>query len=75
MAIVLSDQLFITLSLPADARLSNLVLDGNTIHIESKGEYLTRVDHLSRYLGQEVNFLSPSGSTGGSTGGLPPPEQ
>lgn len=64
MAIVLSDQFFITLSLPADARTTNLVLSGNTVKIETEAEYLLRVDFLSRYLGQEVDVLSPAGTYG-----------
>ena len=59
--IILSDQIFTTLPLPEDARLSNLVVSGNTIIVETKQQYLSRVDTLSRFLGQEVDFLSPSG--------------
>lgn len=64
MAIVLSDQFFITLALPADARLTNLVLSGDTVKVETVGEYLQRVDYLSRYLGQEVDFLTPAATYG-----------
>lgn len=60
--ITLSDQLFISLCLPEDARLSNLVLNGGLVIVETQTAYLTRVDSNSRYLGQEVNFLSPAGT-------------
>ena len=59
--ITLSDQLFISLILPQDARLSNAILDGGDIIIESTGDYLIRVDEGSRFLGMEVMILSPSG--------------
>jgi hypothetical protein len=64
--ITLSDQLFVSLPLPDDARLTNVVLggdslNGGTIKVETKLEYLARIDYYSRYLGQEVDFLTPPG--------------
>lgn len=59
--ITISDQLFLTLGFPLDPKLSNIVLDGSTVKIETISEYLTRVDLNSRYLGLEVNILSPAG--------------
>jgi hypothetical protein len=60
--ITLSDQLFASLSLPLDARHTNLVLDGANVTIETEAEYLSRVDLNSRYLGMEVEFCAPAGT-------------
>ena len=59
--ITISDQLSLTLGLPLDSKQSNLILNGNTVKVETINEYLTRVDLDSRYLGLEVNIISPSG--------------
>lgn len=59
--ITLSDQILVSLCAPLDIKLSNIVIDGSNIIIETKSEYLTRIDIGNRYLGMEVNFLSPSG--------------
>lgn len=62
--IILSDQLYISLPLPEDARLANVDIVGNTVIVETKAQYLARVDYLSRFIGQEVNFLSPPATYG-----------
>jgi len=62
--IKLSDQLFISLPLPLDAENCNVVMNGNIMIVETRSEYLLRVDFLSRYLGQQVDFLAPPGSYG-----------
>lgn len=59
--ITISDQLSLTLGLPLDSKQSNLILNGNNVKVETINEYLTRVDLDSRYLGLEVNIISPSG--------------
>ena len=59
--ITISDQLSLTLGLPLDSKQSNLILNGSNIKVETINEYLTRVDLDSRYLGLEVNIVSPSG--------------
>ena len=60
--IILSDQIFTSLGLPIDTRESNLSIEGNTITVETLEQYLERVDVDSRYLGLEVNFISPFGT-------------
>lgn len=62
--ITLSDQLFVSLCLPEDARLTNVSLNGSVVTIESPAQYLARVDLNSRYLGQEVLVLLPYGNYG-----------
>ena len=59
--ITITDQLFLSLGLPLDRKLSNLTLIGNNVKVESISEYLQRVDVNSRYLGLEVNIISPAG--------------
>lgn len=59
--ILITDQFSISLPLPDDARLSNVILNGSTITIETIEEYLLRVDYNSRYLGQEVLISTPPG--------------
>ena len=62
--ITLSDQLFVSLCLPEDARLMNVSLNGSVVTIEPPAQYLSRVDQNSRYLGQEVLVLLPYGNYG-----------
>lgn len=59
--ITLSDNIFPSLGLPLDARLSNVIIDGANIIVESKEDYLIRVDIDSRHVGMEVFFVSPVG--------------
>ena len=59
--ITLTDQIFLSLCLPLDSKLTNVVQDGDSVIVESLVDYLIRVDINSRYLGMEVDFLSPSG--------------
>ena len=58
--IIISDQILVTLPLPEDARLSNLVIQGSTVTVETVSQYLTRVKKDFRYLGQQVDFLKPA---------------
>lgn len=60
--ITISDQIFASLGLPLDARLSNVIISGSNIIIETKAEYLARVDINSRYAGMEVLFVEPAGT-------------
>lgn len=60
--VTITDQIKLSLGLPLDIRLSNVYVEGPNMVIESIPEYLLRVDSNSRYLGQEVIILSPSGS-------------
>lgn len=57
----LSEQVFASLLLPLDARLSNLVQSGANMIVETQAEYLARVDEDSRYLGMSVVFYEASG--------------
>ena len=59
---VIADQIFITLGLPLDAKLSNITLVGNIATIETIEEYLIRVDIGSRHLGLSPTICSPSGA-------------
>ncbi len=60
--ITLSDNIFASLAIPLDSRMSNVIIDGSNIVIETESEYLERVDIDSRYAGMEVFFISPSGT-------------
>ena len=60
--VTITDQIFLSLCLPLDPRLTNLVITGSNVKVETEGEYLARVDLGSRSLGMEVEFLSPSGT-------------
>ena len=57
----LSDQIFTSLNLPLDSRLSNIVIEGSNIKVESLLQYLQRVDINSRAIGMEVEISSPAG--------------
>ncbi len=59
--ITLSDNIFASIGLPLDARLSNLEIDGSNIVVESIDDYLVRVDGDSRYLNMRISIFSPSG--------------
>ena len=59
---ILADQVFATLGLPWDSKLSNLVLDEDRMIVESIPEYLLRVDLNSRYLGLNPIILFPAGT-------------
>lgn len=59
--ITLTDQIFLSLCLPLDSKLMNVIQDADTVIVETLSDYLIRVDINSRYLGMEVDFLSPSG--------------
>lgn len=59
--VTLSDQIFLSLCLPLDTKLSNSILVENNIVVENSADYLIRVDINSRYLGMQINWLSPSG--------------
>lgn len=59
---ILADQVFATLGLPWDSKLSNLVLDEDRMIVESIPEYLLRVDLNSRYLGLSPIILFPAGT-------------
>lgn len=55
--VTLADQIFLSLGLPLDARLTNVFIEGSTITVETREEYLIRVDIDSRYIGMEVFFI------------------
>ena len=59
--LAITDQIFLSLCLPLDTKLTNVIQDGSNVVVESLEDYLIRVDADSRYLGMEINFLSPSG--------------
>lgn len=58
---VIADQIFVTLGLPLDAKLTNITLAGDITTIETIEEYLTRVDVGSRHLGLNPIICSPPG--------------
>lgn len=59
--VTITDQIMLSLGFPLDIRLSNVYVENSNIIVESISEYLLRVDSNSRYLGQEVTILYPSG--------------
>lgn len=59
--LTLTDQIFLTLCLPLDSKLMNVIQDGSNVVVETLSDYLIRVDKDSRHLGMEIDFLSPSG--------------
>lgn len=60
--ITTSDQVFLSLPLPADPRCINLVLTGGTLKVETIEEYLERVVIEDRYLGLEAIICGPPGN-------------
>ena len=58
--ITITDQILLSLCLPLDNKLSNLIIDGGNVIVETQEQYLTRVDLNCRELGMQVNFLSPA---------------
>lgn len=59
--VTITDQIMLSLGFPLDIRLSNVYVENSNIIVESIPEYLLRIDSNSRYLGQEVTILYPSG--------------
>lgn len=59
---IITDQIQLNLPIPIDTKLSNLVLSGETLVVESISDYLNRVDIDNRHLGMEVIVYSPPGN-------------
>lgn len=59
---ILTDQIFLALGLPLDARLANISINGDIITIETIEEYLSRIDYNSRFLGLKATIYSPYGN-------------